>query len=56
VGKTLGEAFAAAENAEFLAEIYLKTRCVGKPRCLDDDQVDRLKNLFENYGRNNGVE
>jgi L-fuculose-phosphate aldolase len=56
VGKTLGEAFAAAETAEFLAEIYFKTRCVGKPRCLDDDQVDRLKNLFENYGRNNGVE
>jgi len=55
VGETVGEAFAAAEIAEFLAEIYFKTRCVGEPRYLDDDQVDRLKKLFENYGRTRGA-
>ncbi|MFP4481777.1 MAG: class II aldolase/adducin family protein [Thermovirgaceae bacterium] len=55
VGEDLEKAFEAAETAEFLAEIYLKARSAGKPRCLGEDQVDRLKKLFENYERNRSM-
>jgi L-fuculose-phosphate aldolase len=52
VGHNLREAFSFAETAEFLAEIYFKTKCVGEPQCLDDRQVAELAKLFENYSRN----
>ena len=52
VGHNLREAFSFAETAEFLAEIYFKTKCVGEPQCLDDEQVAELAKLFENYSQN----
>lgn len=51
VGKNLEEAFSAAETAEFLAEVYFKTKCVGEPRCLEAKEMTRLKERFSHYGQ-----
>lgn len=49
--KDLPNAFSKAEEIEFCAEIYCRTKALGEPKVLCDDEVDNLLNLFKGYGQ-----
>ncbi|WP_373500695.1 L-fuculose-phosphate aldolase [Desulfococcus sp.] len=51
VGRDLPQAFAAAEEIEFVARIYYQTRAVGTPRILPDAEMDRIIEKFKTYGQ-----
>ncbi|HPI99036.1 MAG TPA: class II aldolase/adducin family protein [Synergistales bacterium] len=51
VGKDLSHAFNVAETIEFLSELYWRSRCVGMPALLEDDEIRRVMDKFRNYGQ-----
>lgn len=51
VGSSLGRAFAVAEEIEFVAELWWRTRCVGNPVVLDDEEMVRVRRKFSQYGQ-----
>jgi len=56
VGKDLETAFSAAETLEFLAELYWRARCLGMPRILEDEEVLKVTERFQQYGQSSGGE
>ena len=48
-GRTLGEAVSMAETVEYVAEIYYRTRTIGTPSLIPDEELDRLSVRFETY-------
>ncbi len=51
VGPDLPAAFNTAEETEFCAEIYYRTKCVGQPVLLPDDEMKRMIERFKTYGQ-----
>lgn len=50
-GGTLGEAFNITEEVEYVAEIYCRTRSMGTPVILPQEEMVRMLDLFQNYGQ-----
>ncbi len=50
-GADLAEAFNAAEQVEYCAEIYWRARAVGTPSVIPDGEMDRIIEKFADYGR-----
>ena len=51
LGKTLVRAFAVAEEIEFVAELWWRTRCVGTPVVWDAKEMARVREKFSRYGQ-----
>lgn len=51
VGRDLPQAFATAEQVEFVAQIYYRTRCAGEPVLLTDEQMDDALARLATYGQ-----
>ncbi|ABR49877.1 class II aldolase/adducin family protein [Alkaliphilus metalliredigens QYMF] len=47
----LPNAFNKAEEIEFCAEIYCRTRALGQPKILADEEMDKMLGLFQSYGQ-----
>ncbi|MDX2156731.1 MAG: class II aldolase/adducin family protein [Hyphomicrobiaceae bacterium] len=52
VAATCAKALELAAEVETLAELYVKVLAIGKPRLLDDDEMERVLELFDSYGQN----
>jgi L-fuculose-phosphate aldolase len=50
-GANLAEAFAVTEEIEFCCELYYRTKCVGEPVLLPQDEMERMIERFKDYGR-----
>lgn len=50
-GKTLGEAFAVTEAVEFCCELYYRTKSMGEPQILSDEEMTMMIDRFKDYGR-----
>jgi L-fuculose-phosphate aldolase len=51
VGATCHAALELAAEVEVLAEQYVKVLAIGKARLLDDDEMERVVELFKGYGQ-----
>lgn len=51
VGEDIARAFGTAEETEFTAEIYYRTRLAGDPILLSDEEMQGIIPLFREYGR-----
>ncbi|TZE81037.1 L-fuculose-phosphate aldolase [Calorimonas adulescens] len=51
VGPDLPSAFNTAEEVEFCAEIYYRTKCIGEPVVLPDDEMELMMEKFKTYGQ-----
>ncbi|AXG09834.1 class II aldolase/adducin family protein [Haloplanus rubicundus] len=51
VGETAEAAFEVALMVEYCARIHYQAISVGEPIILPDEEVDRLRSLFEGYGQ-----
>jgi L-fuculose-phosphate aldolase len=50
-GPNLAKAFSLAVNMEFVAEMQYRTRCVGEPSVLTDEQMAEVFERFKTYGQ-----
>jgi len=50
-GSSLDEAFNITEQIEYCAEIYYRTRCIGEPVILSDEEMELMKEKFKTYGQ-----
>lgn len=46
VGYTISQAFAVAEQVEYVAQLYYQTRSIGTPNILTEDQMDDVLRKF----------
>ncbi|MBC8395420.1 MAG: L-fuculose-phosphate aldolase [Candidatus Marinimicrobia bacterium] len=44
-------AFHIIEQIEYVAELYVRTKSIGDPVILTDDEMDKMVELFKNYGQ-----
>lgn len=51
VGRTLPSAFAAAEEIEFVARVYLQAKSVGEPVVLSQREMEVVMEKFMTYGQ-----
>jgi L-fuculose-phosphate aldolase len=51
VGDTVEAAFERALMVEYCARIHYQARNVGEPALLPDEEIERLRGVFENYGQ-----
>lgn len=51
VGPSLGAALTVAESVEVVAGLYWRARCIGSPRVLDDEEMERVMRAFASYGQ-----
>lgn len=51
VGRNMDEAFAAAEEIEFVARIYYQARSIGKPVILPEKEMETVIEKFKTYGQ-----
>lgn len=49
--KDLANAFNITEEIEYVSEIYYRTKCIGQPVILSDDEMEIMAVKFENYGQ-----
>ncbi|PUB12924.1 L-fuculose 1-phosphate aldolase [Paenisporosarcina sp. OV554] len=47
----LATAFAIAEEIEFCCEVYVKTKTIGEPIILDEDEMKLMSKKFKTYGQ-----
>ncbi|MDR7073215.1 L-fuculose-phosphate aldolase [Fictibacillus barbaricus] len=47
----IANAFNIAEEIEFCCEIYYRTKCVGEPIILDDEEMELMTEKFKEYGQ-----
>lgn len=47
----LANAFNITEEIEYVSEIYYRTKCIGQPVILSDDEMRIMEVKFENYGQ-----
>lgn len=50
-GANLAEAFSVTEEIEFCCELYYRTKCIGEPVILPNDEMERMLERFKNYGK-----
>ena len=51
VGGSMDQAFAAAEEIEFVARIYYQTKSIGNPVILPDEEMQIVLEKFKTYGQ-----
>jgi L-fuculose-phosphate aldolase len=51
VGKTLEQAFARTVLLEWLCALYARASSLGEPRFISSDELERLRDLVQSYGR-----
>ncbi len=51
VGNNIATAFATAEEIEFCAELYYRTKAVGEPVILSPEEMKLMNEKFKNYGQ-----
>lgn len=44
-------AFNITEEIEYCAELYYRTKCIGKPIILDEDEMNKMLYKFKTYGQ-----
>lgn len=49
--KDLANAFNVIEEVEYVADIYLRTKAVGEPVILPQEEMDLMKEKFKTYGQ-----
>lgn len=49
VGPTMSYAFDTAQQIEFVAELYYRTRCAGQPSLLSDEEIRATAQRFRSY-------
>lgn len=49
--KDIANAFNITEEIEYVSEIYYRTKCIGQPVILSDDEMEIMAVKFENYGQ-----
>jgi len=52
VGHNIQAAFNTAEEIEFCAELYYRTKTIGKPVLLPREEMKRVAGKFKSYGQN----
>ena len=50
-GSSLEEAFNITDQIEYCAEIYYRTKCIGQPVVLSDEEMELMKEKFKTYGQ-----
>jgi L-fuculose-phosphate aldolase len=50
-GQSLGEAFTITEEIEFCCELYYRTKCMGQPVILPEEEMRLMLERFQNYGK-----
>ena len=50
-GSRIQQAFKIAEDIEFVAEIFTRTKSMGNPVILPEDEMKRMKGKFQEYGQ-----
>ncbi|MDY6821820.1 MAG: L-fuculose-phosphate aldolase [Deferribacterota bacterium] len=50
-GNSIEEAFTIAEITEFMAELFYRTKCIGKPVLLKKNEIEKNIEKFRNYGQ-----
>jgi len=50
-GSSLGEAFNITEQIEYCAELYYRTKSIGEPVILSQEEMDLMKEKFKTYGQ-----
>ncbi|WP_270180280.1 L-fuculose-phosphate aldolase [Alkalihalobacillus sp. CinArs1] len=48
---TIDAAFTIAEEIEFCARIYYQAKCIGEPKILSNEEMEKLSVKFEGYGQ-----
>ncbi len=51
VGKDINWAFNTAEEIEFTCEVYYRTKAIGEPVILPEEEIERIMVKFESYGQ-----
>ena len=51
-GTSLADAFNVIEEIEFCCEIYYRTKSIGDPVILPEDEMARMVERFKAYGKN----
>lgn len=51
VGNNIATAFATAEEIEFCAELYYRTKAIGEPVLLPREEMETVSKKFETYGQ-----
>lgn len=51
VGATLEEAYARAQQMEWLCDVWLRAKAVGEPSLLDDAEINRVARKLRSYGQ-----
>lgn len=51
VGATLSRAFSTAEEIELVSEIYYRTKSIGEPVILSDEEMECVVHKFAGYGK-----
>ncbi|WP_319764747.1 L-fuculose-phosphate aldolase [Maridesulfovibrio sp.] len=54
VGRSIGNAFDAAEELEMVARIYIQALSVGKPVIVPDEEMEKVIDKFSTYGQAGG--
>lgn len=49
--ENLANAFSITEEIEYVAELYYRTKSIGEPVILDDEEMDRMAEKFKTYGQ-----
>ncbi|WNB92659.1 L-fuculose-phosphate aldolase [Bacillus sp. NEB1478] len=49
--QNIANAFNIAEEIEFCCEIYYRTKCIGEPVILDDEEMELMTEKFKEYGQ-----
>lgn len=52
-GNDIEYAFNTAEEIEFCCEVYYRTKCIGEPVILTEDQMNIVLEKFKTYGQKN---
>ena len=50
-GSSLEEAFNITEEIEYCAELYYRTKSIGEPVILSQEEMDLMKEKFKTYGQ-----
>ncbi len=50
-GSSLQEAFNITEQIEYCAELYYRTKCIGEPVIISDEEMELMKEKFKTYGQ-----
>ncbi len=49
--KNIYNAFNIIEQIEYISELYIRAKSIGKPIILSDEEMTKIVKLFENYGQ-----